>query len=64
VESVSAPVEHYDDLPADEIVSLVGSLESPDLSALLAYERSGRAREPVLEAIEASLARRRSGQPS
>lgn len=63
-DGAKAPVEHYDDLGADEIVSLVDSLESPDLSALLTYERSGRGRDEVLSAIEAALARRRSGQPS
>ena len=31
----TAPVEHYDDLEAEEIISLLGSLEIDDLTALL-----------------------------
>jgi hypothetical protein len=54
-----APVEHYDDLDADEIVTLVGSLEESDLQALLEYERANRARPRVVSAIEGASARRR-----
>ena len=59
-----APVEHYDDLEPDEIVTLVGSLERDDLAALLEYEHAHLARPPVLTAIEGVLARRRTGQRS
>jgi UDP-glucose 4-epimerase len=52
-----APVEDYDDLEAEEIVSLLGSLERRDLEALRDYEGSSRARTGVIEAIEAVLAR-------
>jgi hypothetical protein len=58
-----APVDHYDDLEADEIVTLVDSLESADLEALLEYERSGRGRPRVVSAIEGARARRGAGTP-
>jgi hypothetical protein len=58
-----APVEHYDDLEADEIVTLVNSLEPDDLDSLLEYERAHEARPRVLSAIEGVVARRRTGQP-
>ena len=56
------PVDHYDDLASEEIVSLLGSLESPDLVALRDYERSHAGRESVLGAIDSVLARA-SGSP-
>jgi UDP-glucose 4-epimerase len=59
-----SPVEHYDDLEPDEIVTLVDSLEADDLAALLSYERAHLARDPVLTAIEGVLTRRRTGQRS
>ncbi len=43
-------------------MSLLGSLESPDLVALREYERSNAGREPVLGAIDSVLARA-SGTP-
>ena len=54
-----APVDHYDDLDADEIVTLLDSLEDADLAALLDYERANRARPRVVSAIEGVRARRR-----
>jgi hypothetical protein len=57
-----APVEHYDDLAADEIVGLVDSLEGDDLAALLDYERAHESRPRVVSAIEGVVARRRTGQ--
>jgi UDP-glucose 4-epimerase len=54
----AAPVEHYDDLEAEEIISLLGSLERADLEALREYEQGARARTGVIQAIEAVLARR------
>jgi UDP-glucose 4-epimerase len=53
-----APVEHYDDLESEEIVSLLGSLERDDLLELRDYERGHAARDSVLSAIESVLARR------
>jgi len=56
-----APVEHYDDLGAEEILSLLGSLEASDLAALRDHERAHLARKPVLGAIESLLARSPAG---
>jgi UDP-glucose 4-epimerase len=55
------PVEHYDDLEAEEVISLLGSLEASDLESLLEYERETRARETVVAAIQAVLSRRAMG---
>jgi UDP-glucose 4-epimerase len=52
------PLERYDDLDPEEIVSLLGSLESADLLALRDHERARRARPRVLSAIDSVLARR------
>ncbi len=52
------PVDHYDDLAAEEVISLLGSLEQEDLLALRAYERDNAGRKPVVGAIESVLARR------
>jgi UDP-glucose 4-epimerase len=58
VASPNAPVEDYDDLEAEEVISLIASLEAEDLVALRAYEESAQARTAVLRAIEGVLARR------
>lgn len=50
-------VEHYDDLTAGEIVSLVRSLEVDQLSALRDHERRAAGRRTVLSAIDRALAR-------
>ena len=55
------PVEHYDDLQADEIVSLLDSLEDDDLQALRDYESGAHSRARVLAAIDAVVARRAGG---
>jgi UDP-glucose 4-epimerase len=52
------PVDHYDDLDADEIVTLLDSLEDADLKVLRDYEKSSGARPRVLAAIDAVTARR------
>jgi UDP-glucose 4-epimerase len=52
------PVDHYDDLEAEEVISLLGSLEGADLEALLEHERGAQARDSIVAAIEAVLARR------
>jgi UDP-glucose 4-epimerase len=54
----TAPVDDYDDLEAEEVISLLGSLEGHDLVALRAYEEAGQAREAVLRAIDGVLSRR------
>jgi UDP-glucose 4-epimerase len=53
-----APLDHYDDLDADEIVSLIDSLEPTDLDALLEYEQANQARPRIVSAIEGARARR------
>ena len=50
------PVDHYDDLAAEEIISLLGSLEPPDLVALREYERDTGRAGAVLGAIDSVLA--------
>jgi hypothetical protein len=52
------PVDHYDDLDADEIVALIGSLEPGDLDALLEYEQANQGRPRIVSAIEGARARR------
>ncbi len=53
----SAPVEHYDDLEAEEVISLLGSLERVDLETLRDHESEHRGRSSVILAIDAVLAR-------
>ena len=52
-----APVEHYDDLAAEEVIALLGSLEADDLAALREHEREHARRDGVLAAIDSVLAR-------
>ena len=54
---VPPPVEHYDDLDAEEILAVLGSLEPEDLAALREHESAGRARGAVLAALEGLIAR-------
>jgi UDP-glucose 4-epimerase len=56
-----APVSHYDDLEAEEVIALLASLEREDLVTLRDYERDHSGREGVLEAIESVLERTGSG---
>jgi UDP-glucose 4-epimerase len=56
------PVEQYDDLDGDEIVSLLDSLEDGDLDALRVYEAAASARPDVLAAIDAVVTRRAGGR--
>jgi UDP-glucose 4-epimerase len=51
------PLDHYDDLTADEIVPLLDSLEPHDLRVLRDYERRHAGRDSVIEGIETALAR-------
>jgi len=53
-----APVDDYDALEAEEVISLLGSLERDDLLALRAHEASAQGRELVLRAIDGVLKRR------
>ncbi len=57
-----APVEDYDDLDPEDVVSLIHSLESPDLLALRDHERAERARPRVLAAIDGELAQREAAR--
>jgi UDP-glucose 4-epimerase len=52
-----APVDRYDELTADEVIPLLGSLERPALLALRDYEHERRGRKTVLGAIDAAVAR-------
>jgi hypothetical protein len=52
-----SPVEHYNELAAEEVISLLGSLDATDLIALREYEEAHAARESVLGAIDSVLAR-------
>jgi UDP-glucose 4-epimerase len=54
----TSPVEHYDDLAAEEVIALLASLEREDLQTLREYERRHANRVRVLSAIESVLARR------
>ena len=51
------PVEHYDDLAAEEVIALLASLERDDLATLRDYERRHANRARVLAAIDSVLAR-------
>jgi hypothetical protein len=52
-----SPVDHYDDLAAEEVIALLGSLERDDLQALREYERRNANRSRVLSAIDTALSR-------
>jgi len=52
-----APLDHYDDLPAEGVIAVLGSLEPEQLQMLLDYERRNAGRAEVIEAIESVLAR-------
>jgi hypothetical protein len=54
------PVEHYDDLAAEEVIALLASLERDDLEILRDHERAHASRPSVLDAIDSMLARGRS----
>jgi hypothetical protein len=51
------PVEHYDDLAAEEVIALLASLEAEGLQMLKEYERDHANRTRVLSAIDSVLAR-------
>jgi UDP-glucose 4-epimerase len=56
-EPAGAPVDRYDELAAEEVISLLGSLGHDDLVALREYESAHRERESVIGAIDSVLAR-------
>jgi UDP-glucose 4-epimerase len=56
------PIERYDDLEPEEVVSLLGSMDTADLLALRDHERSAGARPRILAAIDGVLARREAAQ--
>jgi len=55
--SAARPVDDYEELEAEEIISMLGSLEREELEALHALEGESRGRGSVLHAIESVLAR-------
>ena len=59
--AAAGPVERYDDLAAQEVISLLGSLERDDLVALREHELERQRRVNVLRAIESALARVEAG---
>jgi UDP-glucose 4-epimerase len=56
-QSAASPLDHYDDLPAEEVIALLSSLEPADLRLLHDHERRHAKRESVIGAIESALAR-------
>jgi UDP-glucose 4-epimerase len=58
IQSPAAPVDDYDTLEAEEVISLLGSLEGDSLTALREYEAGTQARDTVLGAIDGVLSRR------
>jgi UDP-glucose 4-epimerase len=51
------PVEHYDDLAAEEVIALLASLERDDLQTLRAYEAENANRGRVISAIDSVISR-------
>jgi UDP-glucose 4-epimerase len=58
--AAGSPVEHYDDLAAEEVIALLASLERDDLQMLRDHERKNANRTRVLSAIDSVLARRQT----
>jgi UDP-glucose 4-epimerase len=53
--TAGSPVDHYDDLAAEEVIAMLGSLEQPDLQTLREYERRNANRARVLSAIDSVI---------
>jgi len=51
------PVDHYDDLRPEEVISLISSLEPEALRALRDYENGHHARAALIGAIDSAIAR-------
>ena len=60
--AAAPPVDRYDDLRPDEIVSLIASLEPEALQALREYENGRHAREAVIGAIDSAIARAQASE--
>jgi UDP-glucose 4-epimerase len=52
------PIDGYDELTVDEVVEIVSSMDPDALARLRRYEAQNRARRPVLEALDETLARK------
>lgn len=55
-----APLPSYEELEAEEVIALLGSLRAGELETLRAHEAAQAARPSVLDAIDSLLARQRS----
>jgi UDP-glucose 4-epimerase len=55
--ATGSPVDHYDDLAAEEVIAMLGSLGRPDLQTLRDYERRNANRARVLSAIDSVISR-------
>ena len=53
--SAHPPFDGYDDLPATEVIALLGRLPRADLTLIRDYESAGRARSTILHRIDALL---------
>jgi UDP-glucose 4-epimerase len=51
------PIDDYDELEAEEVIAILGSMERTELEALRELETQARSRESVLHAIDSVLAR-------
>jgi hypothetical protein len=51
------PIEHYDELAAEEVIARLASLERGDLGTLRDYEREHANRARVISAIDSVIAR-------
>ena len=51
------PIDDYEELEAEEVIAILGSMERTELEALRELEAQARARESVLHAIDSVLAR-------
>jgi UDP-glucose 4-epimerase len=54
---VPRPIDHYDELAAEEVIARLASLERDDLGALRDYEREHANRARVISAIDSVMAR-------
>ena len=55
--SPEPPIDDYEDLEAEEVIAILGSMERPELEALRELEAQSRSRDSVLHAIDSVLAR-------
>jgi UDP-glucose 4-epimerase len=57
--STAPAIDSYDQLSAGELIELISSLDVDGLAALRRHESANRAREPILDALDRNLARKR-----